>query len=384
MYELNRLPSESEPIRRSVKALPVIGLAMLFLLFPKKAWAGDGQWGMGFQQTASVSETDVSVCLIGIPYEGTPVQVKEVVIKYSDGLIRKIPGESLAFPEGAAPVLEAGTNEIIFSCGGEQYHFFLDALPMTAAVKAEADYREELDSALYSHVSETSFVTIRKYQSEQYEYYLTHVIIADPSQIRSGMSYDSYGGERERPSEASKRLDWIVGTNGSNFNWGSGRPEYAGLCIKNGKVMEGSRTNGMEICLKRDGLLFSPAAGVSGEELLADGVTDTWSCGDTLLIRDGEGINYGIQSNQFRYPRTAVGMVEPGEYYLITAGSGHYEGGMTYDEIREVLLSHGCTFGKCMDGGGSSTLVFENRVVNIPAEGDGRERAVADFLYFTE
>lgn len=75
-------------------------------------------------------------------------------------------------------------------------------------------------------------------------------------------------------------------------------------------------------------------------------------------------------------------MVEPREYYLITAGSGHYKGGMTYDEVRDVLLAHGCTYGKCMDGGGSSTLVFENEVINVPAEGSGRERAVEDFCTF--
>ena len=39
---------------------------------------------------------------------------------------------------------------------------------------------------------------------------------------------------------------------------------------------------------------------------------------------------------------------------------------------------------KCMDGGGSSTLVFRNRVVNTPAEEHARERPVADFLYFTD
>ena len=56
---------------------------------------------------------------------------------------------------------------------------------------------------------------------------------------------------------------------------------------------------------------------------------------------------------------------------------------MTYDEIRSVLLQFGCTFGKCADGGGSSTLVFEGDVLNSPAEND-TERPVADFLYFVD
>ena len=77
-------------------------------------------------------------------------------------------------------------------------------------------------------------------------------------------------------------------------------------------------------------------------------------------------------------------MVEPGEYYLITAGSGHYKGGMTYNEVLDVLLVHGCTYGKCMDGGSFSMLVFEYKVINVLAEESGRERAVEDFLYFSD
>ena len=55
---------------------------------------------------------------------------------------------------------------------------------------------------------------------------------------------------------------------------------------------------------------------------------------------------------------------------------------MTYDEIRSTLMSRDCGFGKCLDGGGSSSLVFEKQLLNNPAAGS--ERPVTDFLYFTE
>jgi hypothetical protein len=54
----------------------------------------------------------------------------------------------------------------------------------------------------------------------------------------------------------------------------------------------------------------------------------------------------------------------------------------TYDEIRDTLMSRDCGFGKCLDGGGSSSLVFEKQLLNKPAAGS--ERPVTDFLYFTE
>ena len=339
---------------------------------------------------AGVAVDQIKVSLSGKPYEGTPVNIRELTILYSDGYIASPGADQIHFLTGVsgddnmsqAPILHAGNNDITFEYRGSVYHFSLEAVPNTPATQAALTLQNELAESLYSHTSDSIFVTIRKYRTEESEYLLTHVIINDPSQIQSGLSHDSYGGERERPSDASKRMGWVVGVNGSNFNWGTGKPEYAGVCIKNRKVMDGSRTNGMEICLKEDGTLFSPPGGLSGEDLLAMGVRDSWSCGDTLLIDGGRGVNNGIQSHQYRYPRTAVGMVKPGEYYLITAGSGHYKGGMTYDEVRNVLLDHGCTYGKCMDGGGSSTLVFENCVVNVPAE--GIERPVADYLFFSE
>ena len=340
-------------------------------------------------QESSVKAEQIKVTLAGKAYEGSAVDIEKLTITYSDGLIETIPGSRIQFvnpgvydKEIYAPVLHAGRNEIRFRLQGSVYHFYVDAVANTPATLAARQLQDEISKSLYSHTSDSIFVTIRKYKTEQSEYLLTHVIINDLSQIRSGLSHDSYGGEREKPSDASKRMGWVVGVNGSNFNWGTGRPEYAGLCIKNGKLMEGRYTNGMEICLKKDGALFSPEKGITGEKLISMGVTDTWSCGDCLLISDGNGVNYGIQSQQYRYPRTAVGMVKPGEYYLITAGSGGYEGGMTYDEVREVLLRHGCSFGKCMDGGGSSTLVFENEVVNPVAIRS--ERAVADYLFFAE
>ena len=364
---------------------------MLFFLSPQNAPAAPFIPSSSFAalQEASVKAEQIKVTLAGKAYEGSAVNIEKLTITYSDGLIETIPGSRIQFVssgayagENSAPVLHAGRNEIRFLWQESVYHFYIDAVANTPATLAARQLRDEISESLYSHTSDSIFVTIRKYKTEQSEYFLTHVIINDPSQIRSGLSHDSYGGEQEKTSDASKRIGWVVGVNGSNFNWRTGKPEYAGLCIKNGKLMEGRYTNGMEICLKKDGTLFSLAKGFSGEELLSMGVTDTWSCGDCLLIADGKGVNYGIQSQQYRYPRTAVGMVKPGEYYLITAGSGGYEGGMTYDEVREVLLRYGCTFGKCMDGGGSSTLVFENEVVNPVAKRG--EREVADFLFFIE
>ena len=267
----------------SIRALiAVIAAVLLFLPFDR---AEAGTLNSSVCLTGKgVSEEEISVKLYEKPYDGTVLKIKSMEIRYSDGLIRRFPGDVVEFPGGTAPTLCTGKNDIRFSVKGENFHFYIEALPATVASYAVENAQAELATALYSHISDSIFVTIRKYQSDESEYLLTHVIIEDPSQIHSALANDTYGGERERPSDASKRLGWVVGVNGSNFSWETNRPVYAGVCIKDRKIMEGSAANGMEICLKEDGTLFSPDEGTSGEELLMQGVTDTWSCGDTLLI----------------------------------------------------------------------------------------------------
>ena len=264
---------------------------------------------------------------------------------------------------------------------GGTYSVLVHANTTTFVEDAVKYFKKEVANADYKYISDSIFVTITSHKTANSFYYLSHIVINDPSQIRSGLSHDTYGGEREKPTDAAKRLGWVIGTNGSNFSYETGRPVYAGTCIKNRQVMEPGTTNGLEICLMSNGVLFSPEMFVDPYKLIASGVTDTWSCGDTLLVIDGENVNVGDANEDYRYPRTAIGMVQPCEYYLITAGTTGYAMGLTYREIRDILLEHDCTFGKCMDGGGSSSLVFQGKLINTPVT---TERPVVDFLYFVE
>ena len=314
---------------------------------------------------------------------GEAPEFTNIILTYTNGNTKEVDVTDVVFREDLSLPMKEGENTYHIEYNGMIFPVTVNARSLSFAEEAALTFSQEAEMADYTHISDTIFVTVTRHELEDAFYYLTHVVINSPSQLCSGLSYGDYGGERELPTDAAKRLNWVVGTNGSNFNYGTGAPEYAGVCIKNRQVMEGTRTNGMEICLMSNGVLFSPDAGVDPERLIASGVTDSWSCGDTLLIDNGQAVNVGIQSQQYRYPRTAVGMVQPCEYYLITAGSGNYKGGMTYDEVRNVLMLRGCSFGKCMDGGGSSALILDGELINNPAVNDS-ERAVADFLYFVE
>ena len=304
-----------------------------------------------------------------------------VVIVYENGYSRELGLDEVEFLDDIDEKMLPGENVYHFQYLGGTYSILVHANTTTFVEDAVKYFKKEVANADYKYISDSIFVTITSHKTANSFYYLSHIVINDPSQIRSGLSHDTYGGEREKPTDAAKRLGWVIGTNGSNFSYETGRPVYAGTCIKNRQVMEPGTTNGLEICLMSNGVLFSPEMFVDPYKLIASGVTDTWSCGDTLLVIDGENVNVGDANEDYRYPRTAIGMVQPCEYYLITAGTTGYAMGLTYREIRDILLEHDCTFGKCMDGGGSSSLVFQGKLINTPVT---TERPVVDFLYFVE
>ena len=77
-------------------------------------------------------------------------------------------------------------------------------------------------------------------------------------------------------------------------------------------------------------------------------------------------------------------MVDPLHYVVVVSDgrTGDNEGLSLY-ELAQVLVDNGATFAYNLDGGGSTTLYFDGKVVNNPTSGNiGGERSVSDIVYF--
>lgn len=281
--------------------------------------------------------------------------------------------------------IRLGENNYLINYLDHQFLCALTAAPRTRVAEARRENRDELASAEYQYCSEDIYVAVSKRQSNSGgDYYLTHVIVNDPSQICGALSNDTLGGTRERPSAASMRIeDWIVGVNGSYFGYDHNEPTmYAHVIIHNGTVYRDyeSGTTGQEICLRKDGTLFTPETGLSATVLKSQGVVDIWGTCDPVLIERGILSTDLSGRNPGKHPRTGIGMVTPCEYYLLTSTNGNYKGGLDYSECQELFHELGCEYARTLDGGGSSALAFCGRLISQPATGS--ERPVADFLYF--
>jgi hypothetical protein len=111
------------------------------------------------------------------------------------------------------------------------------------------------------------------------------------------------------------------------------------------------------------------------------------------ILRDGENvagesatIEGTLSGNaEARHPRTAVGFSRDSSTLLLLTVDGRSEnsGGMTLLELANVMRELGAWQAMNFDGGGSTTMVIEGKVVNHPSDKDG-ERAVGNALLVVE
>ena len=112
--------------------------------------------------------------------------------------------------------------------------------------------------------------------------------------------------------------------------------------------------------------------------------------GVPLLLKNGElNITWQLEGAakpfaEMRHPRTAVAKLNVGKFLMITV-DGRQPGvsvGMTLQELAEYLLSLGATDAMNLDGGGSTTMFLDGRVVNTPSDKEG-ERKIGDAILVT-
>ncbi len=101
--------------------------------------------------------------------------------------------------------------------------------------------------------------------------------------------------------------------------------------------------------------------------------------GGPRLVINGVRPNF---SNTDVHPRTAVGFNQDStKLYLLTV-DGRQAGfsiGMSFEQLGDYMLSIGCYNAINLDGGGSTTMVVRDEIVNSPSD-PGGERSVANAL----
>ena len=109
--------------------------------------------------------------------------------------------------------------------------------------------------------------------------------------------------------------------------------------------------------------------------------------GGPQIVRNGSpvfraGEEFTTSQLAPRSPRTGVGQLKDGRIILVTV-DGRQPGlsvGLTNFELAQTLARLGAVNAMALDGGGSTTMAYDGRVLNAPS--DGSERRIATALVF--
>ena len=235
------------------------------------------------------------------------------------------------------------------------------------------DYYEQLNQHFY--VKDDLKVKLVETRTSNQHYWIAEVISSDATPLKGAMASDTYNGKRETISSMANRLDAILAINASGFYAKTNTP--MGTVVRNGKLVNIDQSyTGEILSLKSDGNLAFTTVN-SEEEFKNLDIKQTFTFGP-ILVRDYQATELNDKS---RHPRTAIGQLDDNRYVLVVV-EGRMEGadGMTLAELQQLFLQLGCKTAYNLDGGGSTTLYFQGKVINTPS--DGSERSVVDMIYF--
>ena len=247
----------------------------------------------------------------------------------------------------------------------------------TVATTATAD--EEIDCYSDENIS----VTIEEYTYNDTRVYVADVKLNSAEYLKTAFADDAYGKNiKATTSEMAEDNDAILAINGDNYG-----SRESGYVIRNGIVYRDKAGSLDVLCIYADGSMeiIDPDE-ISTDELVERGVWQAFSFGPALIedgsvsVSEGDEVGKAKASN----PRTAVGIIDDLHYvFVVSDGRTEESEGLSLYELAEFMESLGVTTAYNLDGGGSSTMVFQGSVINNPTT-TGRsvkEREVNDIVY---
>ena len=260
----------------------------------------------------------------------------------------------------------------------------------TAYGKMVSDDEESVPEDTASSSEETrdtaaseSKITLNTYREYDTTIYVAEIEADSVTAIRTAFAEDTYGKNiTDKTSAIAEAADAILAINGDYYG-----TRESGYVIRNGVLYRSNGAKDQEdLVIYQDGSFeIINESEISAEELLDKGAWQVFSFGPGLL-EDGEisvstsdEVDRAMRSN----PRTAIGILENGNYvFVVSDGRTSESEGLSLYELAEFLQSLGVTEAYNLDGGGSSTMVYEGEVVNNPTTGHSiKERAVSDIVY---
>lgn len=231
-------------------------------------------------------------------------------------------------------------------------------------------------------------ISITTKRVENTTVYIADVQLADASSLKTGLAGGVFGRNvTETTSSIAEENGAVFAINGDYYGFRSD-----GYVMRNGYLYRttSAGSDQEDLVIYGDGSMDIVHESDQTAQGLADqGAQQIFSFGPGLIENGIITVNGNseVERSQVTNPRTAIGMIEPLHYIMVVSDGRTAEStGLSLLQLAEVMLDLGCSEAYNLDGGGSSTMWFNGRVLNKPTT-YGRvieERALSDILYISD
>lgn len=214
--------------------------------------------------------------------------------------------------------------------------------------------------------------------------YVADVQIADISLLKTALAGNTYARNlTETTSVQAANAGAILAINGDYYG-----AQERGYVLRNGVLYRASAQSVTDaLVIGADGNFRIINEGeTSADTLVREGAWQVLTFGPALInggqvtVSSSDEVGRAMTSN----PRTAIGQISEGHYLLVVSDGRTKEStGLSLRQLAELMQLLGAQIAYNLDGGGSSTMVFQGRVVNNPTTNGRsiRERSVSDIVY---
>ena len=225
-------------------------------------------------------------------------------------------------------------------------------------------------------------ITLTTYEQNNTKIYVADITVTSAQYLKTAFANNTYGKNvTATTSSIAQANNAILAVNGDYYG-----AREAGYVIRNGIVYRGTATGSDVLCVYADGTMkIVNDREFTADQLVEKGVWQAFSFGPAL-VEDGSvtvGVRTEVGRGMASNPRTAIGVVDANHYvFVVSDGRTDESEGLTLYELAQFMQGLGVQTAYNLDGGGSSTLYFNGRVVNNPTTtGRIQERSVSDIVY---
>lgn len=209
-------------------------------------------------------------------------------------------------------------------------------------------------------------------------------IYADIKYIKTAFANNTYGKNiTSKTSSIANDNNAILAINGDYY-----RVQEAGYVLRNKVIYRNkAKANQEDLVIYENGTFeIINESDITLEKLKENGAYQVLSFGPALIkdgvinIDENTEVGKAMASN----PRTAIGIVDENHYvFVVSDGRTNESEGLSLYELAIFMKSLGVKTLYNLDGGGSSTMYFNGKVINSPTTNGKKitERSVSDIVY---